>query len=120
MATARDYFRRCVALARENGLGRIEVSNRSMIGFTRYYLNELREAVEDGLAAVEAAAIVGHQRAEMLARFLVYMALFDMGEIDQADPHSGADRISPEAWGRAVRRAKSLDLAKLAAAHASG
>ena len=51
MRTAFEYFSRCVALSREHGFGRIEVANRSMVGFSRLYLNEARQAREDGDAA---------------------------------------------------------------------
>ena len=49
MRTAFEHFSRCVALCREHGFGRIEVANRSMVGFSRLYLNEARQAREDGM-----------------------------------------------------------------------
>ncbi len=84
MITAHDYFRRCVEICRERGFGRIEVANRSMVGFSRHYLNELEEALDDGVAAAEAAAKVGHHRAELLGRIMAYFALIDMGEMERA------------------------------------
>ena len=33
MRSAFEHFSRCVALSREHGFGRIEVANRSMVGF---------------------------------------------------------------------------------------
>jgi class 3 adenylate cyclase/tetratricopeptide (TPR) repeat protein len=42
MRTAFEYFSRCVAVCQEHGFGRIEVANRSMVGFSRIYLNEAR------------------------------------------------------------------------------
>jgi hypothetical protein len=48
MRTAFGYFSRCVAVCQEHGFGRIEVANRSMVGFSRIYLNEFRQAREDG------------------------------------------------------------------------
>ena len=50
----------------QHGFGRIEVANRSMVGFSRVYLNEPRQAREDGDAAARAAAMVGQPRAELL------------------------------------------------------
>ncbi len=44
MRTAFEHFSHCVALSREHGFGRIEVANRSMVGFSRIYLNEARQA----------------------------------------------------------------------------
>jgi tetratricopeptide (TPR) repeat protein len=59
MRTAFDYFSRCVALCRKHGFGCIEVANRSMVGLARIYLNEARQAREDGDAAARVAALVG-------------------------------------------------------------
>ena len=70
MRTACGYFRDCVALCQGLGLGRIEVANRHMIGWSRMYLNEIKDAYEDGLAAAEMAGNVGHNRAEMLGRLV--------------------------------------------------
>ena len=66
MRTAYDCFSRCVALCQQHGFGRIEVANRSMVGFSRVYLNEPRQAREDGDAAARVAAMVGQPRAELL------------------------------------------------------
>jgi len=71
MATAHDYYSRCVALSREHGFGLIEVANFPMVGWTVYFKNELEQAREIGLAAAKMANMVSHQRAEMLARMLV-------------------------------------------------
>ncbi|CAG4888960.1 adenylate/guanylate cyclase domain-containing protein [Paraburkholderia saeva] len=79
MRTAFDHFSRCVALAREHGFGRIEVANRSMVGFSRVYLNEARLALEDGAAAARVAALVGQPRAELLGET---MGVFASHELD--------------------------------------
>ena len=55
MRSAFDHFSRCVALSQQHGFGRIEVANRSMVGFSRIYLNEVQQAKEDGDAAARAA-----------------------------------------------------------------
>ena len=44
MRTAFEHFSRCVALSQRHGFGRIEVANRSMVGFSRIYLNEVPQA----------------------------------------------------------------------------
>ena len=82
--TAHDYFHRCIELARGHGFGRIEVANRHMRGIMRYYQNDLRGAAADTLAGAEAAAKVGHHRAEMVARAASGYILPDMGELDRA------------------------------------
>jgi tetratricopeptide (TPR) repeat protein len=55
-----------------------------MVGFSRLFLNELRTALNDGIAATEAAARVGQPRAEMLGLGLQVFVLFEMGEWDRA------------------------------------
>jgi class 3 adenylate cyclase/tetratricopeptide (TPR) repeat protein len=87
MRTAFAHFSRCVALSREHGLGRIEVANRSMVGFSRIYLNEPREARDDGAATVRAAALVGQPRAEMLGETIGVFACYELGAYDEMKVH---------------------------------
>ncbi len=84
MITAHKHFRRCVELSREHGFCGIEVANLSMVGFSRFYLNELGEALEDGLSTVAAAAKIGHQRAELLGRIIIYWVFVQMADVDAA------------------------------------
>lgn len=117
MRTAHKYFSRCVALCRELELGRIEVANRSMIGFSRHYLNELEEALDDGLAAAEAAAKVGHHRAELLGFMMAYNVLVDMGEMDRARAYIERSETLARRLGAGRFEAQTvLFLAKLAEA----
>ena len=88
MIASYDYFRRCIELCREHGFGRIEVANISMLGFSGCYFDTIQSSLEDGLAAVEAARKVGHQRAEMLGQVLCVHALAELGELDRAKAHS--------------------------------
>ncbi len=87
MRSAFEHFSRCVALSRQHGFGRIEVANRSMVGFSRHYLNELAEALADGIEAARSAAQVGHQRAEMLGETMAVFACVEMGDFTQAATH---------------------------------
>ncbi len=80
MRTANGHFRQCIALCREHGFGRIEVANLCMLGLTRYYLGELQGASEDTLAAVEAAARVNHQRAELIGCLCVFYWAVEIGD----------------------------------------
>ncbi len=79
MRTAYEYFSRCVRLCGEHGLGRIEVANRSMVGFSRIYLGEPRQAREDGDAAARLAALVGQPRAELLGETAGVYACYELG-----------------------------------------
>ncbi len=87
MRTARRYFEQCVALSRTHGFGHIEVANQSMVGHTRRYLNEFREAVEDGLSAIKAASRVGQYRAELIGHRVAIDAKFDLGRYESVGEH---------------------------------
>ena len=87
MRTAFEHFSRCVELSREHGLGRIEVANRSMVGFSRMYLNEARQAREDGMAATRAAALVGQPRAEMLGETAGVHVALELGDVEETRLH---------------------------------
>ncbi|MBV9756917.1 MAG: AAA family ATPase [Alphaproteobacteria bacterium] len=80
MRSAFAHFSRCVALSREHGFGRIEVANRSMVGFSRIYLNEARAARDDGDAAARAAALVGQPRAELLGETMGAFACHELAD----------------------------------------
>jgi class 3 adenylate cyclase/tetratricopeptide (TPR) repeat protein len=84
MRSACEHFQNCVALCEELGLGRVAVANRSMVGWSRMYLNEISEAEEDGREAAEMAEKVGQNRAEMLGRQLVAFMSIEQGELDAA------------------------------------
>src|ERR1700731_960128 len=80
MISAYDRFRECVELSERHGFGRIEVANRPMMAFTRWYAGDTRGALADAEAAIDSAARVGHRRAEMVghhAAFFCRHALMD-------------------------------------------
>jgi tetratricopeptide (TPR) repeat protein len=89
MRSAFQHFSRCVALSQEHGFGRIEVANRSMVGFTRHWLAEMRQAFEDGTAAARAAVLVGQPRAELLGETVCGMVSLELGWFDAAERHLG-------------------------------
>jgi tetratricopeptide (TPR) repeat protein len=80
MRSAYEYFSQCVSLSRQHGFGKIEVANRSMIGFSRIYLNEAQQARDDCDAAARAASLVGQPRAEMLAENLGVYSTCELGD----------------------------------------
>src|SRR5690606_22574721 len=80
MLTAGTYFERCIALARQHGLGRIEVANRCMAALPLLFSCKTEAAHAAAIAAVEAASRVGHQRAEMIAGEIAHMVLHEMGD----------------------------------------
>jgi tetratricopeptide (TPR) repeat protein len=126
MLTAHGYFRRCVELSRAHGFGRVEVANLPMAAFTRCYANDPRGALDDALAAVRAAATVGHQRAEAIAHHGAYICRSIMAEWDAAAENVeaalalsrrlGARRFEAEAllFRAEIERAAGLRAAALA------
>jgi class 3 adenylate cyclase/tetratricopeptide (TPR) repeat protein len=85
MRSAFEYFSQCVSLSREYGFGKIEVANRSMIGFSRIYLNEAQQAREDGDAAARAASLVGQPRAELLGETMGVFATYELGDFESME-----------------------------------
>ena len=71
MRSANRQFQACVAMARANGFGRLEVANLSMIGWTGMHLAELSAASAAGQEAITLALRASQPRAEMMARSLV-------------------------------------------------
>jgi class 3 adenylate cyclase/tetratricopeptide (TPR) repeat protein len=71
MRSANAQFRTCVALAREHGLGRLEVANLPMIGWTALHLLEIAEAGAIGEEAIDLARKTSQTRAELMARSLL-------------------------------------------------
>ena len=88
MASAFENFRGCARVAGQNGFSWIEIINASMAGFSRIYLNQLGEALEDGLEAISAANKVGHQRAEMMGEILAATVLYEMADYAKSRQHN--------------------------------
>ncbi len=84
MITAFDNFKACVQLAEEQGYGRIAVANRHMVGWSRLYKMEFREALEDGVAAAGKAVRVSQFRAEVASLLLIGSMNRRMGKLEPA------------------------------------
>jgi class 3 adenylate cyclase/tetratricopeptide (TPR) repeat protein len=108
MRTAFDYFSRCVLLCQQHGFGRIEVANRSMVGFSRLYLNEGRQAREDGDAAARVAALVGQPRAELLGETMGVFACYELADFDAMEGY--LDRVMRLARQLGARRFEAQGL----------
>jgi class 3 adenylate cyclase/tetratricopeptide (TPR) repeat protein len=85
MKTAHDYFKRCVALAREHGLGRIEVANWPMATTTSRYLMRWHEGLAETEASLDAARRVGYQRAELIARSVTLNFHIQLGQLEHIE-----------------------------------
>ncbi len=84
MRMARDQFQACLTLCREFGFGQIEVANQNMVGWSRMFLMEYSEALEDALASIDLARKVGHQRAEMIGVDLAGLIELERGNFQQS------------------------------------
>jgi len=71
MRSANRQFQACVAMARANGFGRLEVANLYMIGWSAMHMAEMSAAVAVGQEAIALALRASQPRAEMMARQLV-------------------------------------------------
>jgi len=67
MVTASAYFKRCVGMAVERGMGRIELSNRFMVGVTLMNLCAFDEALHEVDLTRAMALAVRDRHAEMIA-----------------------------------------------------
>jgi class 3 adenylate cyclase/tetratricopeptide (TPR) repeat protein len=82
MGSARQRLEQCVALARELGLGRIEVANQAQVAHTMHYTGPLDQCLTVALEAMDAAHRVGHVRASINARAAALKALFGLARYD--------------------------------------
>ena len=85
MQDARERFDACVTISRAHGLGRIEVANRHMVGWSRIYMMEFRGAFLDGIECAEMAARVGNRRAEQAGQLMAGFAQYLCYELDAAE-----------------------------------
>ncbi len=109
MRTAQERFGVCVELAQGHGLGRIEVANKHMLGWTLHYLGRFDEALAVGEDAVAMARQVAAQRTEAVARqTIAYTQGWLMGRLAPALEH--LDRALPvvRALGAARFEAQNL------------
>jgi tetratricopeptide (TPR) repeat protein len=90
MISAHDRFRRCVELCERHGFGRIEVANRPMMAFTRWFAGDARGALADAEAAIASAARVGHRRAEMVGHHAAFFCRYSLRDFPAAQPHAEA------------------------------
>lgn len=129
--SALDHFRRCVAVASEHSLGRIQVANGGMVAITQLMCGDVTGAYELALANIEAAQKVGHARAEIITRHAAFFAQYFAGNLASALEHIeraqelteqiGVKRFEPENIAfeakvaiRMGQRARAMSLAERA------
>ena len=84
MGSALEYFERCSALCREHGFGRIDLSNRFMIGHCRHYLLDFVGAVDAVRGAAAESARVGSRLGEMTNHESLGILLVHLGRDTEA------------------------------------
>jgi class 3 adenylate cyclase/tetratricopeptide (TPR) repeat protein len=82
MISAHARLRECVELSRQHGLGRIEVANLAQIIASKLFFAPQQIVLAEALAAVNGAARVGHQRAELNATLGAVRSAFILGQRD--------------------------------------
>jgi tetratricopeptide (TPR) repeat protein len=108
MLSAHVCFRRCVELCQHHGFGRIEVANRPMAAFTRWAAGDTRAALAEGLAAIDAAARVGHRRAEMIGHHIAYLCRHALMDFAAASNHATAALVLARQLGARRFEAEAL------------
>ncbi len=100
MRSAHEQFTRCVALAREHGLAKLEVSVLHMVGWCAEHLLLARSAVEIGLQGIALAERLADPRAAMLSHSLVgFVRTTSLGEFELAAAHHAQARELAEKLG---------------------
>ena len=118
MRSAHEQFRECVALAREHGLGKLEVANLSMIGWSGLHLGEIAASVGVGQEAIELALRASQPRAEVMARQLVaWCEGLIRGQLDEADKQVTAALALARALGAKRFEAQNRGMAAMFALH---
>ncbi len=87
MRSARDQDQACINLCQSNGFGQIELANRYMVGWSRYFLMEFSEALDDARASIKMAKAVGYHRAEMIASDLAGLIELERGNFSSSRTH---------------------------------
>ena len=109
LRSAHEQFSRCVALAREHGLAKLEVSVLHMVGWSALYLLMARSAMEIGLQGVALAVRLSDPRAAMLSHALVSeVASRYLGDLDLAAAQVDTARELAEKLGAARFVAQAL------------
>lgn len=85
MLTALEYFRQCVDICRREGLIRVEIPNRCMVGHCLWHANQVDSAVVEARAACESAQAVGLLQGEIFAQESLGLFLVEAGRYEEAE-----------------------------------
>jgi len=113
--SAHNRFSECVELCERHGLGRIEVANRPMTAFTRWFAGDTRGAVAVADTAIARAVLVGHRRAEMIGHHAAFFCRHALMDFEAASRHAEAALTLAQQLG--ARRFETEALAFLTELH---
>lgn len=117
MLSAYDAFSRCVALARQEGFGRIEVANLPMCAIGALSKGEWQEAQDYNREAIGLAERAGARRALMIAHHCSYFCLFEADQLVAAREHAvKADELAIALGTRRFEAESKMFFAELALA----
>ncbi len=115
MLSAYDAFSRCVALARKEGFGRVEVANLPMCAISALSKGEWNEAQDCNREAIQLAERAGARRALMIAHHCSYFCLFEADQLDAAREHAAkADELAIALGTRRFEAESKMFYAELA------
>jgi tetratricopeptide (TPR) repeat protein len=112
MATALGHFSDCVDLCEADGLTKIAVPNRVMMGHCRIYACAFDHAVDDMRAGMDVAQRIGNRHAEMFALQSIGFCLSVAGRY--AEAHSVQPKALELARTVKARRFEAIILAQCA------
>ncbi len=87
MVTAHHHFKNCLEICERQGLSRIELENRPLLGLTSFYQNDLTSSLDDCAAGISAARKAQHQRAEMVARLAAAPIHLERMDLEETREH---------------------------------
>ncbi|GAB5467087.1 MAG: hypothetical protein Kilf2KO_01170 [Rhodospirillales bacterium] len=89
VAAAQRHFADCVALARRQALGQIEVANAPMLAWSTILVGAYREGAREAERAFRKAKAAGNERAAIIALNALATAAIDSGDLDAGEAHAG-------------------------------
>jgi DNA-binding SARP family transcriptional activator len=117
--TSRGYVERCIKLAREHGLTRIEINHLPMLAVIQAYCNEFGAGVEHCRQALAMATRIGEVRSEVLSRVVLASLHQSAGRHEECLSECEAARALCQRLGAARFEADALTGMGLAS-HALG
>jgi tetratricopeptide (TPR) repeat protein len=108
MQTAHDYYSRCIELARQHGLGQVEVAHVGQRGWTRLFTGDWQGAKSECITAIELASKVGDRRAEMNSSQCLSDCVLELGEYELTETYLARTLALAESLGARAWRPQAL------------